>query len=104
MTQKKLLDHIKKNVHDIEPNAEIILYGSRARHEAGSESDWDLLILVDGDVDHERVRRVRHHLYELELETDEIISSIVENRQTWNSSLYQAMPFHENVEREGIVI
>ncbi len=104
METKLLLTQVKDSIYAIEPEAEIILYGSRARGEASSESDWDFLILVDGPVNSQRTDRIRHQLYDIELETDEIISSIVNSRHEWNSDLYQAMPFHENVEREGIVL
>jgi predicted nucleotidyltransferase len=51
MNRDALLKLVKDAVQEIEPAAEIILYGSRSRNEETSESDWDLLILVDGDVD-----------------------------------------------------
>jgi uncharacterized protein len=102
MNRKQLLKQIKQAVHEVEPNAEIILYGSRSRGDAVSESDWDFLILVDGPLSDDRTDRIRHRLYEVEWESEEVISSIIRNREQWHSSSYQAMPFHQKVEQEGI--
>lgn len=99
-----LLDRIRATVHAIEPNAQIILYGSRARGDAAPDSDWDLLILLDGSIDPERKRAVSHRLYELEWEMDAVLSVVIRNTKTWESSLYRAMPFHWNVTREGIAL
>jgi predicted nucleotidyltransferase len=99
-----LLDKVRDAVKQIEPSAEIILYGSRARNDFREYSDWDFLVLVDGPVDTARTDRVRHLLYEIELETGEIISSIVKSRELWNSPKYSVVPLHRNVEREGIVL
>ena len=86
----------------MEPEADVILYGSRSRGDAVSESDWDILVLVDAPVDDERTDRIRHRLYELEWECGEVISSIVRSREEWYSRPYQAMPFHQRVQQEGI--
>ena len=102
MKRNELIEQIRHAVHEVEPEAEIILYGSRSRGEAQSESDWDFLILVDGPIDDERTDRVRHRLYEIEWESGEVISSIVRNREEWNSDLYRAMPFRQRVQQEGI--
>ena len=102
MKRDELIEQIKQTVHEMEPDAEIILYGSRTRGDAISESDWDFLILVDGPISDERTDRIRHRLYEIEWESEEVISSIVRNREEWNSDLYQAMPFHQRVQQEGI--
>jgi len=102
MDRKKLLEQIRQAAHEVEPKAEIILYGSRSRSDAVSESDWDFLILVDGPLTDERIDRIRHRLYEVEWEFGEVISSIVRSREQWNSDLYRAMPFHQRVKREGI--
>ena len=102
MRRNELNEQIRHAVHEVEPGAEIILYGSRSRRDAFSESDWDFLILVDGPIDDERTDRVRHRLYEIEWESGEVISSIVRNREEWNSDLYQAMPFHQRVQQEGM--
>ncbi len=101
---KGLRGSIRQAVCAVEPGAEIILYGSRARGDAGPESDWDLLILVDGPVDGDRKTAIRHRLYEVEWDSDEVLTSIIFNREDWHSPLYQAMPFHQNVDRDGIFL
>jgi predicted nucleotidyltransferase len=95
---------IKQAVCDLEPRAEIILYGSRARGDARHDSDWDVLVLVDGPVDLARKKALWHQLYALELDLEESLSPVVVSRQDWDSPLYQAMPFHENVDHDGIML
>jgi uncharacterized protein len=102
MHRKQLLAKIKQTVRDVAPDAEIILYGSRSRGDALSESDWDLLILVDGPLNDDLTDQIRHALYEVEWESGEVISSIVRNHEEWNSGRYQAMPFHQRVCQEGV--
>lgn len=41
---EEILKRVKQAVRELDPEAEIVLYGSRARGEAGRESDWDFLI------------------------------------------------------------
>lgn len=102
MNREELLEQIRQAVREVEPEAEIILYGSRSRGDAISKSDWDLLILVTGHLKDERIDRIRHRLYEVEWESGEVISSIIRNRDDWNSTSYRSMPFHKRVEQEGI--
>jgi len=68
VNNNKLLTQIKQSIHAVEQNADIILYGSRSRGDSVSDSDWDLLILVDGDVNDERIDKIRYQLYEVEWE------------------------------------
>ncbi len=102
--REKILKKVKESVLKLEPSAEVILYGSRARNDFREYSDWDFLILVDGKVDTTRTDRIRHVLFEIELDTDQVISSIVRSRQDWNSPRYSVVPLRKNVEREGIRI
>ena len=54
MESEVLLQRIKELVCAIETTAQIFLYGSRARNDARPDSDWDILILVDGVVNPSR--------------------------------------------------
>jgi len=46
-TKNQWLTQIKAEITTIEPTAELILYGSRARGNAHKNSDWDFLILTE---------------------------------------------------------
>ena len=60
------------------PTAKTILYGSQARNEARSDSDIDLLILLDGEkMTLKDEESITLPLYELELKTGVSISPIV---------------------------
>lgn len=104
MNQQELLDRVKQTVRQVEPEADIILYGSRARGDARDDSDWDFFILLDGEVGDDRTDKVRHKLYQLEWECDEVLCSIVRSRQDWETPLYQGMVFYKAVQREGILL
>ena len=98
-----VLSKIKTLVKEIDPHADVILYGSRARGDEHPDSDWDILILVNAktDLDHERI--FRHRLYEIELETDEAFSISVYNKNEWRSK-YWMTPLFQNIAREGLRI
>ncbi|MEW6556124.1 MAG: nucleotidyltransferase domain-containing protein [Elusimicrobiota bacterium] len=102
--EQNLLTRCRKVIKNIEPSAEVILYGSRARGDASEEADYDLLVLVDGEVSLKREDLICRQLYPIELETGKVLSAIVHGRQQWNTPLYRAMPFHQNIEKEGIIL
>jgi predicted nucleotidyltransferase len=98
----ELLERVKQAVYAVEPEADIMLYGSRARGDAHAESDWNFLILLDGVVDDARTDAIRHRLYEIAWDCGEVLCSIVRTRQEWNSSLQQATPFAKILREQGI--
>jgi predicted nucleotidyltransferase len=103
-TERALLERCRDAVRELVPDAEVILYGSRARGDANPESDYDLLVLVDGPVDWQLEDQIRRRLYGLELETGAVVTINAYNRSDWHSPLYRAMPFTQNVDQEGIVL
>ena len=78
-----IIQLVKQEVVSIVPNSDIILFGSRARGDYRADSDWDFLILLDEQISKEVKNQIRNALYELELETDEVISSIIHSKSEW---------------------
>ncbi len=99
-----LLTRCRTAIQDLEPSAEVILYGSRARGIADPESDYDLLILTDREVTLEREYLFRQRLFPIELETGAVLTVILTSKKDWNSALYKAMPLYQNIERDGIIL
>ncbi len=95
-------DIVKNEVNKIDKEAEVILFGSRARGDFSGESDWDFLILLSLEDTETIKRKIRDKLFEIELATDEIISSLIENKKKWND--YQVTPLYKNIEKEGLLI
>ncbi len=96
-----VLSRIKTIVKEIDPKAEIILYGSRARGDERPDSDWDLLILVNSKEDISNEMIFRHKLFDLELELEESFSITVHNKNQWESK-YWVTPLYKNINREGV--
>ena len=98
-----VLQRIKTVVSEIDPSADVILYGSRARGDEHPDSDWDLLILVSSktDLDYESI--FRHRLYEIELELDVSLSTTVHNKNEWRSKHWMT-PLYQNIIKDGLRI
>ena len=98
---KYISNLIRLNIMEIDPDAQIILYGSRARGDERSDSDWDILVLTDYPVDIKKESVFRDHLYNLELETGEPFSIFVYSKTDWNTK-QSVTPFYYNVTNHGI--
>lgn len=99
-----LLKRCRDTIRKVVPEAKVVLYGSRARGEAGKESDYDLLVLLDQAADWRIEDQIRQALYPLQLETGAVFTVLCYDKAEWNSPVYRAMPFVRNVEQDGIVL
>lgn len=102
--EKILLRRCRIAIERIDPSVEVILYGSRARGDADPDSDYDLLVVTDGEATLSREDVFRRQLFPIELESGEVFTLFLVSRKEWHSALYDAMPFRQNVERDGIVL
>lgn len=103
MTKREnLLVLVKQKIKEIDPDSKILLFGSRARGESNDNSDWDFLILSNKKVDRDFKNKIADSLFEIELDTDEVLTGIVKNWQTWGD--LQLTSFYQNVQKDGIEI
>ena len=84
---------------------QIILYGSYARGDYGSDSDIDIMILLDiSDLELKIYGQALSYMtYDFNLDHDLDIKPIVKNEthfKKWSANY----PFYANVEKEGVVL
>jgi len=95
-----ILNSVKRK----DPNAEIILFGSRARSQETNDSDWDILILLNkAEVSRNLEKEFRDELYNIELEIGEPISTFVFSKMDWEGK-HKYTPLYQNVKRDGIIL
>ncbi len=94
---------IRFNISEIDPDAEVILYGSRARGDARDDSDWDILVLTDYPIDLQKESTFRNHLYELEIDSGEPLSVFVYSKHDWNTK-QRITPYFYNISKQGILL
>ena len=101
---QQMLQRIKQNVHEVEPDAEVWLYGSRARREARSDSDWDILVLSSKEnLTFKDEETFMDHICDLMVETGQAIQLFVYGKQEWHLR-HSITPFYKNVQSEAILL
>jgi uncharacterized protein len=97
-----VINLIKKKINDKNPEAEVILFGSRARGNYHSDSDWDILILLNElTVGRKLEKEYREELFDVELEVGEPISTFVFSKNDWEKK-HSVTPLYTSVKRDGI--
>jgi predicted nucleotidyltransferase len=99
----QIATRIRTEIKRIDPKAKVVLFGSRARGDARNDSDWDLLILIDSQNIRKKEDLFRDKIFDLELETGEIISMFVYNNKDWTSR-HKITPLYKSIKKEGVVL
>ncbi len=96
-----VLNIIRTTVRRSEPDAEIILYGSRARGDAREDSDWDVIVLLNKpEMRHSDRYEIACDLWEEGFDIGEEINAFVYTHAQWNAA--PPSLFKYNVREEGI--
>ena len=107
MTRQEVLMTFAQGTREILKSnlSKLIVYGSYARGDYKENSDIDVMILTP--LSKEEIEKIENDIFnlafDLELESGIVINPVLEN-ETHYKYLLGALPFYNNVEREGIVI
>lgn len=103
-TDSEFAMRIKNAIIEIDPTAQVILFGSRARGNAKPNSDWDILVLLNKqNLKLKDNEPFLNKIFDIELETLQSISPIIYSVDYWNR-IDGASSFHQNVTEEGFIL
>ncbi len=86
----------------IPQGSHLLLYGSRARGDYNSNSDWDLLVLLNREHNSDDFDTISYPLMEMGFDMNQYFSVHTYTQKEWNQMSY--LPFYKNVERDKIVL
>lgn len=99
MADTMFLQEIKRYVRDIDPQADVWLFGSRARRDFREDSDWDILVLTSKPADSMLKYRIWDHLNDLELKAEQILGVLVHYKEEWED--LEVTDLYQNIKDEG---
>lgn len=100
-SRSSVLNLIRTTIRSFEPNASIILYGSRARGDAREDSDWDIVVLLNKPpMPHDERYAIAYELWDKGQDIGEEINTLVYTKDQWDSA--PPSLFKYNVREEGI--
>ena len=100
MDKEDFLNEVKERIISLDNDAEIMLFGSRARGDFKSTSDWDFLILLQKKATEDFKEIIRNNLFDLELESNEVVHSIIHQKNCWEE--LNITPLYKIIQKEGI--
>lgn len=104
MTRKntEVLNQIKMKARENAPkDAQVMLFGSRARGVAKKGSDWDILIVLPKQrLEQKDYDEISYPLVELGWQLNERVNPIMYTKEEWAAN--SITPFYDNVLRDAI--
>ncbi len=107
VNEKRIISEFARDVETILGNSleKIILYGSYARGDFRENSDIDIMILTT--LSENEIEQIENRIFDLAFDYQMKylvdISTIVKNKNQFEYWL-GALPFYDNVQKEGIVL
>lgn len=84
--------------------AEIRLFGSKVRGDFDKESDIDVFVVFDREVDWNFKNKVSCIAYDIDLEFEVLFNLIIFSTTQLKEPKYKILPFIQNVKKEGVKI
>lgn len=94
---------IKSFVLERDPEAEVYLFGSRARGTAGPESDWDFFIATSKEDRSILEDQLLDPVVDILLEHEELVQYITFSKERWESGASPS-PVYDSIRSEGVRI
>jgi predicted nucleotidyltransferase len=80
---------------------QVIIFGSRARGDAESDSDMDVLVVLDEPVSRQSRKIVSENSWEIGFDSDMVIMPIVVSRDSWENGPDRVSLLARAVREEG---
>lgn len=101
-SQENIIKRIKNAVKQDYPDADVYLYGSRARGDYNKDSDWDILVLTEDNIKSLKDQlSLQGKIDDIEIDIGELISLIIYSKKHWKEKV-SITPFYQEVKNEGI--
>lgn len=99
---REILAEVKEAICRLQPGATVLLYGSVARGTQGEESDYNVLALTDETMTSREKDTIDRESFGLELSQSIVVSTVYWANSEWDR--HWAMPFHLEVDEDGILL
>ena len=103
-TEKVVMERLKLLISGRLPLHQMVLFGSRARGDAEPDSDFDVLVVLDGPADRSARETVSDCAWETGLEHGMVIVPIVVSRDEWERGPERYSLLAEAIRAEGVPV
>lgn len=100
--QTHALEEIKQRLLSQINIESLILFGSVTRGEIDDESDIDLLVLTAKSFTRYERHKITDIVFEINLHYDTNFSTLVVDRDSWETGAISVLPIHDFILNEGI--
>ena len=101
-TEKRAVLKASSMLKQAFPVEEVILFGSKARGDDDEESDMDLLLLTSRPISWNERKAINDALYEIQVEYDTIISTLITTVAEWTEGTFSVLPIHGEILAQGV--
>jgi predicted nucleotidyltransferase len=102
--QRQALDELQRKLSGKLGIESMRLFGSVVRGEADDESDIDLLIVTTQPLSRTERHQITDIVFEVNLQYNTNFSTLVVDRDSWETGLFSVLPLREEILKDGIAL